>query len=205
MDESETPPEGSGWDRRRTIGAIVGGVIVAGVIALLIVGLANKDIGTSIQDSLDEGQRPPAPNATLPVLLEADGIGPEGSKVSLESLRGKVVVLNFWASWCQPCESEAPVLDEVANHYRDRGREDVVVLGIDVQDLREEAMSFASDNGITYASLRDGEDTVKNAYQVPALPETFVIDPEGRIALKVIGQVTAPAQLTNAIDQILPQ
>jgi len=139
------------------------------------------------------------------VLLEADGIGPEGSKVSLESLRGKVVVLNFWASWCQPCESEAPVLDEVANHYRDRGREDVVVLGIDVQDLREEALSFASDNGITYASLRDGEDTVKNAYQVPALPETFVIDPEGRIALKVIGQVTAPAQLTNAIDQILPQ
>ena len=199
--ETESPPEERRWDRRRTIGAIVGGVIVAGVIAMLVVGLANKDIGTSIQDALDEGKRPAAPDATLPVLLAADGIGPVGEEVSLESLRGKVVVLNFWASWCQPCELEAPVLDAVAARYR-RSPQDVVVLGVDVQDLREEALKFARENGVTYASLRDGEDDVKNAYQVPALPETFVIDQEGRIALKVAGQLTDPAQLTNAIEQL---
>ncbi len=197
----ETPPEERGWDRRRTIGAIVGGVIVAAVIGLLVVGLANKDIGTSIQDALEEGKRPTAPDATLPVLLSADGIGPVGQDVSLESLRGKVVVLNFWASWCEPCELEAPVLDQVAARYRVSPQE-VVVLGVDVQDLREEALDFARTNGITYPSLRDGEDDVKNAYQVPALPETFVIDQKGRIALKVAGQLTDPAQVTNAIEQL---
>ena len=197
----EPPPEERGWDRRRTIGAVIGGVIVAGVIAMLVIGLANKDIGTSIQDALEEGKRPNAPEATLPVLLSADGIGPVGQDVSLSSLRGKIVVLNFWASWCQPCELEAPVLDEVAARYRVSPQE-VVVLGVDVQDLREEALDFARTNGITYASQRDGEDDVKNAYQVPALPETFVIDQEGRIALKVAGQLTAPAQVTNAIEQL---
>lgn len=197
----DTPPEGRGWDRRRTIGAIVGGVIVAAVIAMLVIGLANKDIGTSIQDALEEGKRPNAPEATLPVLLSADGIGPAGQDVSLSSLRGKIVVLNFWASWCEPCQMEAPVLDRVAAKYRVSPQE-VVVLGVDVQDLREEALDFARTNGITYASLRDGEDDVKNAYQVPALPETFVIDREGRIALKVAGQLTDPAQVTTAIEQL---
>lgn len=197
----EAPPDERGWDRRRTIGAIVGGVIVAAVIAMLVVGLANKDIGTSIQDALEEGKRPNTPEATLPVLLSADGIGPVGQDVSLSSLRGKIVVLNFWASWCTPCELEAPVLDQVAARYRVSPQE-VVVLGVDVQDLREEALDFARANGVTYASLRDGEDDVKNAYQVPALPETFVIDKEGRIALKVAGQLTDPAQVTNAIEQL---
>ena len=201
MDE-QTPPEGKGWDRRRSIGAIVGGVIVAGVLALLVIGLVNKDIGTSIQDALEEGRRPPAPDATLPVLLAADGIGPVGSDVTLSSLRGKVVVLNFWASWCQPCEAEAPVLEAVAERYRGGPTQEVVVIGVDVQDLREEAIAFARDNRVTIASLRDGTDDVKNDYQVPALPETFVIDPEGRIALKVTGQIRDPAQLTNAIEQV---
>jgi cytochrome c biogenesis protein CcmG/thiol:disulfide interchange protein DsbE len=200
-EESETPPEERGWDRRRTVGAVVGGVIVAAVIAMLVIGLANKDIGTSIQDALDEGERPNAPNATLPVLLEADGIGPVGEEVSLDSLRGKIVVLNFWASWCEPCSREAPVLEDVAQRYRVSPQE-VVVLGVDVQDLREEALDFARENGVTFASLRDGEDDVKNAYQVPALPETFVIDQDGRIALKVAGQLTDPAQLTTAIEQL---
>jgi cytochrome c biogenesis protein CcmG/thiol:disulfide interchange protein DsbE len=200
-EESESPPEERGWDRRRTVGAVVGGVIVAAVIAMLVIGLANKDIGTSIQDALDEGERPNAPNATLPVLLEADGIGPVGEEVSLDSLRGKIVVLNFWASWCEPCSREAPVLEEIAQRYRVSPQE-VVVLGVDVQDLREEALDFARENGVTFASLRDGEDDVKNAYQVPALPETFVIDQDGRIALKVAGQLTDPAQLTTAIEQL---
>jgi cytochrome c biogenesis protein CcmG/thiol:disulfide interchange protein DsbE len=200
-EETENPPEERGWDRRRTVGAVVGGVIVAAVVAMLVIGLANKDIGTSIQDALDEGERPNAPNATLPVLLEADGIGPVGEEVSLDSLRGKIVVLNFWASWCEPCSREAPVLEEIAQRYRVSPQE-VVVLGVDVQDLREEALEFARENGVTFASLRDGEDDVKNAYQVPALPETFVIDQDGRIALKVAGQLTDPAQLTTAIEQL---
>lgn len=188
------------WDRRRTIGAVVGGALVLGVVVLLVVGLVNKDLGTSIQDALEKGERPDAPELTLPVLVAADGIGPEGAEVSTADLGGRIVVLNFWASWCAPCEAEAPVLEEVAERYRDGG--EVVVVGVDVQDLREKALEFIDRTGVTYASLRDGTDGAQRDYQVPALPETFVIDTEGGIALKIAGQLTSAEQLTNAIDQI---
>ncbi len=188
------------WDRRRTIGAIVGGALVLAVVVLLVVGLANKDLGTSIQDALDAGDRPVAPELSLPVLAAGDGVGPVGESVSLGDLDGRIVVLNFWASWCDPCEEEAPVLEEVARRYRRSA--DVVVVGVDVQDLREKALEFIERNALTYPSLRDGGGGVQKAYQVPALPETFIIDPEGRIALKVIGQIQAPEQLTTAIEQL---
>jgi cytochrome c biogenesis protein CcmG, thiol:disulfide interchange protein DsbE len=194
-------PPAAGWDRRRVVAAAVGGVVVLGVIALLVVGLVNRDsVGTSIQDALAAGERPEAPALTLPVLVAADGIGPEGAEVSLADLRGRTVVLNFWASWCTPCEIEAPVLEAVAARYRDDG--DVVVLGVDVQDLREKALEFVRETGVTYPTLRDGGDDAMNAYQVPALPETFVIDPEGRVALKIRGIIQEEAQLTTAIDQV---
>lgn len=188
------------WDRRRTIGAVVGGALVLAVVVLLVVGLMNKDLGTSIQDALEKGERPDAPVLTLPVLVAADGIGPEGAEVSTAELGDRIVVLNFWASWCAPCEAEAPVLEEVAERYREGG--EVVVVGVDVQDLREKALEFIDETGVTYASLRDGTDGAQRAFQVPALPETFVIDTEGGIALKVAGQLTSAEQLTNAIDQI---
>ena len=196
----ETPEGGGGWDRRRTVGAIVAGVLVVGVVGLLVVGLLNRDIGTSIQDALAEGKRPAAPDITLPVLAAGDGIGPVGSKVALKDLRGKTVVLNFWASWCGPCANEAPVLEKVAKGYR--ADKNVVILGVDVEDLRDDALAFVGDHRLTYPSLRDGEDKGREAYQVPALPETFVIDPKGRIALKIAGAVTDPRQLTTPIAQI---
>ena len=199
-DQEGAPPEEGGWDRRRWVGAIVGGAIVLGVVALLVVGLVNRDIGTSIQDALDEGDRPQAPELTLPVLIAGDGVGPVGSEVSLSDLRGRTVVLNFWASWCEPCEAEAPVLEEVAERYRPG--DDVVVLGVDVQDVRQNALEFAEDNGLTYPSLRDGEDKGRRPFEVQGLPETFVIDPQGRIALKISGPVQRPEQLTTAVGQL---
>jgi cytochrome c biogenesis protein CcmG/thiol:disulfide interchange protein DsbE len=199
---AEETPEGgrARWDRRRSIWAIVAGVLVLGVVVLLVVGLVNRDVGTSIQDALDEGERPPAPGLTLPVLIAGDGIGPKGAEVSLEDLRGRTVVLNFWASWCEPCEREAPVLDRIARTYRSSG--DVVVLGVDVQDLRENALEFAAEYGIRYPSLRDGGDGAYRDYQLTGLPETFVIDPQGRIALHKIGEVTRAEEITTAVDQL---
>jgi cytochrome c biogenesis protein CcmG, thiol:disulfide interchange protein DsbE len=199
-DDGATAPRGGGRDRRRTVGAIVGGVIVAAVVALLVLGLVNRDVGTSIQDALEEGERPDAPSFTAPVLIAGDGIGPVGSEVSLDDLRGQTVVLNFWASWCGPCEEEAPILNEVARRYR--GDDSVVVLGLDTQDLTDEALAFARDFGMSYPSLREGGEDIYRDYEATGVPETFVIDPAGRIALKVVGEITDPAQLTTAIDQL---
>jgi len=174
---------------------------VLGVVVLLVVGLANKDLGTSIQDALKKGERPEAPAFTLPVISPGDGLGPAGTSVSLADLKGKVVVVNFWASWCPPCKQEAPVLEEVARHYRSSG--DVVVVGVDVQDLKEKATGFIRDQGLTYPSLRDGGGGVQQDYEVPALPETFVIDEQGRIALHLAGGVERPVELTTPIEQLL--
>jgi cytochrome c biogenesis protein CcmG/thiol:disulfide interchange protein DsbE len=170
--------------------------LAALALAALVAALAGcAGLGGGDDVSVIPGdERTPAPAFRVAAL---DGAG----EVALADYAGTPVVLNFWASWCEPCSREAPVLEEIAQRYRVSPQE-VVVLGVDVQDLREEALEFARENGVTFASLRDGEDDVKNAYQVPALPETFVIDQDGRIALKVAGQLTDPAQLTTAIEQL---
>ena len=80
-----------------------------------------------------------------------------------------------------------------------------MILGVDVEDLRDDALAFVADHRLTYPSLRDGEDKGRQAFQVPALPESFVVDPKGRIALKIAGAVTDPRQLTTPIDQILTE
>lgn len=198
--EPQDPPAPGRRDRRRVVGAVVGGTIVAAVIALLVVGLVNRDVGTSIQDALARGERPEAPDLELPVLVAGDGVGPVGSRVSLRSLRGRTVVVNLWASWCEPCEAEAPILERVAARYR--GSREAVVVGINVQDVSSDAMRFTRANRLTYPTLRDGTDATMRAFEVARLPESFVIDPSGRIALHVIGQITDEEQITTAIGQL---
>jgi cytochrome c biogenesis protein CcmG, thiol:disulfide interchange protein DsbE len=114
----------------------------------------------------------PAPSFSLHRL---DGTG----AVSLRSLRGKTVVLNFWASWCDPCKREAPALEQLWRQYRGRG---VVVLGVDSGDARSDANRFLSAHGITYPIVVDPNLMVAaNHYGVPGFPATFVIDPQGRV------------------------
>lgn len=202
----ETPP-GDGHasrpsGRRRGIIIAASAIAVIAVIAMLAVGLMNQGVSSDIQDALAAGDRPDAPHLELPILSTGDGVAPAGADLDLEELRGRVVVLNFWASWCPPCEAEAPLLEGVARGYRDRG-EQVVVLGVDVEDLPASARKFIDKHGLTYPNVRDPSDATKLRYEVGSLPETFVIDPDGRIALKHIGQLTDPAQLTTAIDQLL--
>ncbi len=193
-------PEAGGWDRRRTLGAAAAGLAAVAVIALLVVGLANSGTGTSINDALAAGDRPDAPDLTLPVLFAADGVGPKGSEVALADLEGRTVVLNFWASWCPPCRDEAPLLDDIAGRYGGRG---VLVLGLDTQDLSDNALGFIRQFGLTYPSLRDGSGDSEAAFEVTGLPETFILDAEGRIAHRHIGPVTRPEQLTRPLEQVL--
>ena len=112
----------------------------------------------------------------------------DGQPVSLSALRGKVVVLNFWASWCFPaCYEEAPVLERGWRAYRDRG---VVVIGIDIQDKEEAARKFLADFALSFPNAPDPGGKVSIDYGVYGVPETFFIDRAGRIRLKKAGAVT---------------
>jgi cytochrome c biogenesis protein CcmG, thiol:disulfide interchange protein DsbE len=123
----------------------------------------------------------PAPAFSLPQL---DG----KADLSLASLRGKTVVLNFFASWCAPCKREAPDLESLWRKYRSDG---VVVLGVDSGDARGDARRFLSAHGITYPIVFDPGQKLAQPYALPGLPVTYVINPAGRIVgPRVVGPVS---------------
>lgn len=196
------PPEDVGSDRRRLIGLVAGAVIAALIVGLLVVGLVARGGSTTIDDALVTGQRPPAPDISLPVLVTGPGLPPVGQTASLASLRGTAVVLNLWASWCGPCRDEAPIFEKAWNRYKGKG---ALVLGLDLQDLSENALAFVKQYGITYPSLRDGTDASKRDLEATGVPETFIIDKQGRIALHITGQVTDLRQISVPLDQVLAE
>lgn len=108
----------------------------------------------------------------------------DGDEISLEDFRGKGVVLNFWATWCGPCREEMPLFEETWKKYKDK---DVVFLGIDVMDDKDNASEFLETIGITYPNLYDPSGKVSGKYKVIALPATFFIDKEGNVVAKNYG------------------
>lgn len=112
----------------------------------------------------------------------------DGSPVSLETWRGKVVVVNFWASWCKPaCYDEAPVLERAWRTYRDRG---LVVVGVDMQDTPEAARAFIRQFQLSFPNAPDEGGKVAVEYGVYGVPETFFVDRAGTIRAKHVGAVT---------------
>ena len=111
-----------------------------------------------------------------------------GSPLNLESLRGKVVMLNFWASWCRPaCYEEAPALERTWREYKDKG---VVVVGIDIQDRDEAARIFLAEFGHSFPNAPDPAGRIAVDYGVYGVPETFFIDRKGRVRFKQVGALT---------------
>ena len=122
--------------------------------------------------------------------------------VSLEAHRGRVVVVNFWASWCVPaCYDEAPVLERNWRAYRDRG---VAVIGVDIQDTDEAARKFIETFDLTFPNARDLDGRVSVDYGVYGVPETFFIDREGRIRAKHVGAVTDQV-FREHVDRLLAE
>ncbi len=112
----------------------------------------------------------------------------DGGRLSLESLKGRVAVLNFWASWCYPaCYEEAPLLERSSRVYRDR---EVVVIGIDIQDQDDQARQFVRDFGLTFPTGPDPGGKVSIDYGVYGVPETFFIDRRGVMRVKHVGSIT---------------
>ena len=166
---------------------------VIGVVGVLVFVTVRTNRPASITAALARGETPDAPRFSLP-RLDAQGT------LDLASLRGRVVVINFWASWCIPCRDEAPVIEATWQRYRDRG---VVVLGVDVQDLIPEALRFLRETKTTYPQVRDKDNTVYRAYGLTGVPETFFVDHAGRIVRKFPGAVTNVQEWFRAVEDTL--
>jgi cytochrome c biogenesis protein CcmG, thiol:disulfide interchange protein DsbE len=148
---------------------------VAGLLALLVWKLAHQEHAPAVGSA--------APAFTL-ARLEGTGT------ISLASLRGDAVVLNFWASWCGPCKSEATVLQREWARYHDQG---VIFVGVDYHDLAPDARKFIRAHGLTFPMLEDGSGKVTGSYGISQVPETYVLDRTGKIVAHLAGPITAPA------------
>ncbi len=145
---------------------------VLAVIGLLGFGLLSKG-GAEVEVG------DPVPDRELP-RLGAEGTG------SIADYRGRWALVNLWASWCPPCREEAPTLERFQRRYRDDG---VTVLGINVQDNTDDALAFLREHPISYPQLWSTGDERSEAFGSTGLPESFLVDPRGRVALIAVGPV----------------
>jgi cytochrome c biogenesis protein CcmG, thiol:disulfide interchange protein DsbE len=166
--------------KRRALPILVS-LVGACLIGLLIYGVSAQSASRTLDDLVARGQRPPAPQATrtLPVLGGS-------ARGSLAALRGKVVVLNFWASWCEPCQVEAPLLERTERRLQGH---DGAVLGVTYLDASPDSEAFVRRYDLTYENLRDNTGTFAHSYGTDKLPETFVIDRDGRIVAISRGEI----------------
>ena len=160
------------------------------LVGLLIYGISHQAASRTLDELVARGDYPAAPEAThmLPVL------GGGGVR-SLSSLKGKVVVLNFWASWCEPCEEEAPLLERTQQQLT---LHDGTVLGVTYLDASPDSESFVHRFHLTYPNLRDDTGEFAHSYGTDQLPESFVINRNGRIVAISRGQV-GPHFLERAV------
>jgi cytochrome c biogenesis protein CcmG, thiol:disulfide interchange protein DsbE len=181
-------------DRRRRLSApvVAALLLVAGFVALLGYGLAATKPDQTIDDRLVAGRSAPAPGFELPVLSRGSGDQPRlkralaDGRLALAELRGRPVVVNFWASWCPPCRTEAPRLERAWRAYR---RDGPVFVGLNMQDVTDDARAFVEEFDVSYPNVRDGSDAVARDWGVTGLPETFFVDRRGRVVGRMIGAI----------------
>jgi cytochrome c biogenesis protein CcmG/thiol:disulfide interchange protein DsbE len=168
---------------RRRILPILASLAGACLIGLLIYGISAQSASRTLDDRVARGERPLAPDAgrSLPVLS-----GSRAAAAMLASFKGKIVVLNFWASWCEPCQIEAPLLERAQSRLE---RHNATVLGVTYLDASPDSQGFIRRYRLTYPNLRDNTGTFAHAYGTDQLPESFVIDRHGHIAAISRGEI----------------
>lgn len=123
-----------------------------------------------------------------------------GPAIRLADHRGKIVILNFWASWCPPCREEAPILREFTRRYAESG---VVIIGIDVWEKNwNDGRAFLDEFGVPYPNAYDTEGRVTIDYGVSGVPETFFVSPDGRLLGKYTGPVKSVEQLVGLLNEL---
>jgi cytochrome c biogenesis protein CcmG/thiol:disulfide interchange protein DsbE len=160
-------------------------MFVVGLLALLGFGLTKANNGPR-QSGL-------VPDFSL--------TGFDNQKVTLSELRGQVVIINFWASWCLPCRQEAPYLEKTWRKYKDRG---VVFIGIDYVDTETEALAYIKEFDITYINGPDLGTRIAQAFNIKGVPETYYVAKNGELRGVQIGPLEAP-QLDQKIDELLAE
>lgn len=125
----------------------------------------------------------------------------EGETIALADLRGKGVVLNFWASWCDPCREEAAMLEQTWQQEKDNG---IVFLGLDYLDQEPAAKAYLAEYRVTYPNGPDLKSKAARDYGIKGVPETFFIDAEGKIAYMVIGPIVNQGQMEQGLSKIRP-
>ena len=160
-------------------------------VALLV--LLGSQILAPAQSQTNSGTDPllghPAPDFTLAALSSHPA-----PSVHLASLKGKPVMLDFWASWCVPCQHEAPLLQATWQRVQSQG---IIFLGIDFQDDHSQGLNFLHTYGITYPNVVDPDGSVTISYGVSGVPETFFLNRRGVIVSHVIGELTEQTMQSN--------
>ena len=149
------------------------------LVGLLVYGVVGAGSSTTLDDAVKAGERPAAPDRQLPLL--------DGGEGSISDWRGKPVLVNFWASWCDPCKAEAPLLERAHARLRRAGG---TVLGVTVSDASEDSKAFVREYGLSFPSLRDVDGRLGEDFGTTGVPETFAVDREGRVVAISRGQVT---------------
>lgn len=176
----QSKDEGSFWGRA------LAWLLLASLLALVALQLRASQQGVLVSGE-------PAPDFTLTTF--------EGEVIESADLTGKVVLVNFWASWCKPCEQEAAALQAAWELYADRG--DVVFIGVAYVDTEAESLAYIERWGITYPNGPDLGTIISHDFRMRGVPETFIINRQGEIAFVKIGPFTTLEEITSAIDRLL--
>jgi len=182
----ETPPVQVNTEqappRPRRWGVILVWGLLLGLLAILGLGLIRSQQGPV-------GVGAMVPDFTLTTF--------DGGTIDIRELRGQVVVINFWASWCKPCEQEAAELEQAYQQYKDQG---VAFLGVDYVDTDREAMAYLEKFGITYPNGPDLGTRISQAFRIRGVPETYIVGPDGQLAAIKIGPYQSLEEIVRQIE-----
>ena len=184
MEPLEDSPEKA---TRPQWGVVLVWVFVIGLLGVLTFGIIRTQRGTiQIGD--------PVPDLVLTTF--------EGEEINFADLRGQIVVVNFWASWCKPCEQEALELEQAYQLYKEQ---DVIFLGVDYVDTQTEALAYLAKFDITYPNGPDLETRISQAFRTLGVPETYIIGPDGRLAALKIGPYLSLNEIIKQIETVMAE